>query len=293
MRFGVIGTGYWAAQTYCPALLGAADARLECVWGRDPVRTDALARRVGVDACRSYDEMLERVNAVAFAVPPDVQAPLAVRAAAAGRHLLLEKPVATSTALARQVEQQVDSSAVASVVFLTNRFRPERQAWLADAVKRGGWQGGEARWLASALLPGSPYAESTWRQQRGGLWDVGPHALSMLCGALGPVTDVSATAGRNDLTWLLLRHESGATSSAALSLRTPEPAAHTSVTLWGATGLSAMPPEPSPAVDALRHAVGALVQAAETGTPHPCDAAFGRHVTEVLASADAIVAGTG
>ena len=39
---------------------------------------------------------LDAVDGVAFAVPPDVQAPIAVAAARAGKHLMLEKPLATS-----------------------------------------------------------------------------------------------------------------------------------------------------------------------------------------------------
>ncbi|WP_410095188.1 Gfo/Idh/MocA family oxidoreductase [Streptomyces sp. wa22] len=52
--------------------------------------TEAYTGEEGLDA------LLAASDAVAFAVPPDVQAPLAVRAAEAGCHLLLDKPVATT-----------------------------------------------------------------------------------------------------------------------------------------------------------------------------------------------------
>ena len=94
------------------------------------------------------------MDAVAFAVPPHVQAPLAVRAAEAGKHLLLEKPVALSVADADAVVTAVEKAGVASVVFFTWRFNREIRAWLADEQARGGWSGsgwsgGVAVWLGT------------------------------------------------------------------------------------------------------------------------------------------------
>ncbi|HEU4898943.1 MAG TPA: Gfo/Idh/MocA family oxidoreductase, partial [Actinomycetota bacterium] len=85
MRFGVLGTGYWAQEAHATALAAHPDAELAAVWGRDPARTDAAAARFGVAGHTDLDRLLAEVDAVAIAVPPDVQAELAVRAAAAGR----------------------------------------------------------------------------------------------------------------------------------------------------------------------------------------------------------------
>ena len=71
---------------------------------------------------------------MAFAVPPDVQAALAVRAAEAGRHLLLEKPVATTLADAERLAAAVDRAGVRSQVVLTIRYRPEVRAFLRTVV---------------------------------------------------------------------------------------------------------------------------------------------------------------
>ena len=150
-------------------------------------------------------------------MPPHVQAPLAVRAAEAGKHLLLEKPIALSVDEADKLVAAVKAADVASVVFFTQRFNTEIRAWLADEHARGGWSGagwsgGVAVWLGSALQPDSPF-NTPWRQEKGGLWDLGPHVVSMLWACLGPVTSVSAVAGAADVTHLVLRHESGASST--------------------------------------------------------------------------------
>ena len=85
-------------------------------------------------------------------MPPDVQNAIAIRAARAGKHLLLEKPVGTSVADADRLAEAVRQAKVASVVFFTARFRADVRAWLADVTSRGGWAGGWAFWLGSSLL---------------------------------------------------------------------------------------------------------------------------------------------
>ena len=90
MRFGLVGTGPWAGIAHGPGLVAADDVELTGVWGRNPERADALGTRLGVPAYDAFEALLAEVDAVAFAVPPEVQAELALVAAKAGRHLLLD-----------------------------------------------------------------------------------------------------------------------------------------------------------------------------------------------------------
>ena len=125
MRFGLLGTGFWAAQTQGAALAAHASAELVGVWGRDPAKAAAVAGPLGAAPYDDVDALIADVDAVAIALPPDVQAGLAARAAQAGRHLLLDKPLALTAAGADAVVDAVDAAGVASMVFFTNRFRPE------------------------------------------------------------------------------------------------------------------------------------------------------------------------
>src|SRR5215218_1327595 len=145
MRFGLVGTGFWATTVHGPGLLGTPGAELVGVWGRDPEKTDHAAGRLGIEAYRDPSALFAEVDAVTFAVPPDVQAPLAVHAAGLGKHLLLEKPTAGSAPAADALARQVTDSGVASVVFLTDRYSPETRAWLAELDAAGGWRGGWVR----------------------------------------------------------------------------------------------------------------------------------------------------
>src|SRR5262245_18156678 len=116
MRFGLVGTGYWARVTHAAAIDATAGASLAAVWGRDPEATAALAAEHGAAAFTgedAIDAFLDGVDAVAFSVPPYVQAPIATRAARAGKHLLLEKPVALSDPEADALVGAVDAAGVA------------------------------------------------------------------------------------------------------------------------------------------------------------------------------------
>ena len=207
MRFGLLGTGYWAAETHAAALVAAPGTTLAGVWGRDPAKAAALADRYGIRPYEDVDELIAAVDAVAIALPPQVQAPLAARAARAGKHLFLDKPLALTVEAADEVVAAVDATGVGSVVFFTSRFNPPAVDFLRAAVATGGWDGGRATLLGSVV--GTPYDASPWRHEYGGLWDVGPHALSLLIPVLGPIAGVSAALGPHQTATALLTHDVG------------------------------------------------------------------------------------
>lgn len=291
MKFGLVGTGHWAATTHAPALTSTPGADLVGVWGRNRDAAAALAARSGVVAYPDFDSLVETCDAVAFSVPPDVQAPLARRAAAAGRHLLLEKPVALSVAEADALVDAVDRAGVRSLVFFKSLFLPEPWQWLST-VRNTRWAAGSVRWVTSALSrPDSPYAGSRWRWQHGALWDIGPHALSLLLPALGPVTELTARRGQGDLVHVLLAHETGATSSATMTIQGPSGFDIVDLTLWGAAGVTTMPRSPVGSVAALSSAIRQLVNEVEAGAaPHLCDVRFGAQITSVLSRIEAALA---
>jgi predicted dehydrogenase len=285
LRFGLAGTGHWARITHAPALASTGGIEFAAVWGRNRTAAGSLAAEYGATAFSDIDAFLSGVDAVAFSVPPDVQSALAVRAARAGKHLLLEKPIATTEAAADALARAVADSGVASVVFFTARFQPVVRAWLADVASQDGWAGGGATWLGSALQDGNPF-NTPWRRDKGGLWDLGPHAVSLLWACLGPVVSVTADAGRPDVTHLVLHHQGGATSTVTVTLSAPDAAAGFDLYIWGEPGRSAAPAEDGDAQRALRIALTELAGNARSGqASHSCDVRFGRDVGHVLAEA--------
>jgi predicted dehydrogenase len=282
MRFGVLGTGFWAKEVHAAALAAHPSAELVGIWGRDVAKAKAVGAEFEVAGFGDVDELLSQVDAVAIALPPDVQVELAVHAAESGKHLLLEKPIALDVAAADRVVEAVRGAGVASVVFFTFRFQTATSTWLTQAA-RTTLAGGHGSWLGS--LAGSPFDASPWRKEHGALWDIGPHALSVLVPALGPVVSVQAGAGLRDTVHLVLTHEGGLASTVTLSHTVAPMSSGIEFFVHGDAGRLVLLPDTEAPVAAFSTAVDELTAAALTGGAHPCDVAFGRDVVAVLAAA--------
>lgn len=293
LRMGVAGTGYWARVTHAPAVVASASWDLAAVWGRNPHAAAALASGVpgGVDAFGDFDAFLDAVDAVTFAVPPDVQAPLALRALEAGKHVLLEKPISLDATEADALVEAAERAGAATAVFFTMLYDPRIRAIVAEAASSPPLLGGMGLWLGSALNDDNPF-NTPWRHAHGGLWDLGPHAVSVLWTTLGPIADVSAHAGAGDLRHLVLTHASGATSTVSLTLRAPDAADGFSTCVWGERGRVEIPVDDVDSLAALTLALDELGDCAVAGrADHPYGVSFGRDIVRVLASAEHRIAG--
>jgi predicted dehydrogenase len=290
MRVGLIGTGSWAATVHAPSLAAHPSIDFVGVWGRDPARTAELSAACGARPYADPDRLIDDVESLSFAVPPTVQADLAVRAARLGRHVLLEKPIALSLTDALRLEETVAAAGGASIVFFTHRFIASTQEWLERLARRGGWT--SARMDITFSSP-SLETRSPWRHAHGALWDLGPHVVSMLVPLLGEVTAVVAVRGRNDQVHLIMQHANGRSSAASVALTAPA-AIGTHLSVDGEAGREVLPPpslETPRIVAAHQAALEALVDlAANPGSGHPCDVHFGARVVAVLDAAQRSIA---
>jgi predicted dehydrogenase len=285
MRFGLFGTGPWAHLAHAPALAAHGGVEFVGVWGRNPDKAAELATRHGARPYADVDALIDDVDAVAIALPPDVQAPIALRAARAGRHLLLDKPVAFTTAEAVEIVAAADERNLASAVFFTRRLMPQIQEFIDSALEAGGWLEARVDHLGSIYAPGNPFGASEWRKRDGGLWDVGPHAIALVLPVLGPVTEVTGMAGPRDMTHVLLRHAGGAISTLTLTVDAPARAEREEAVFAGEAGVRVVPAAPWEPVAALGRAIDELIGAAGGGPKPALDVRFGAEVTAVLVAA--------
>ena len=285
MRFGLFGTGPWAHLAHAPGLAAHDDVEFVGVWGRNEAKASALAAQYGAKAYPSIEALIGDVDAVAVALPPDVQAPIALQAARAGRHLLLDKPVAFTRAAAEEIADVVAERKLASVVFFTRRFMPEIDQFVERAARAGGWVDARIDHVGTIYDEGNPFGASPWRRESGGLWDVGPHAVALVLPVLGPVTEVMAMAGPRDMTHVLLRHAAGAISTLMLSVDVPPAAVRETAVFAGEAGVSVVPEQPWEPAMAFGLALDELIAAAHGALNPAMDVRFGADVTAILAAA--------
>lgn len=292
LRVGLIGTGPWAKSVHAPGLADHPGTSLAAVWSRRPESAKELADAHNAVAATSVEELLDQVDAVAFAVPPAVQAELAIQAAQAGKHVILEKPIAADLESAQRLADEVSAAGVVSLVMLTLRYAAQTREWLAGVAASGGWQGGNARWLSGALLGGA-YEGSAWREADGALADIGPHAFDLMDAALGEITEVLAAHRTADDLWqLMFAHSGGATSTATLSLRLPIQPTVIEFAVYGEHGYRALGRKPGAANESytsLLDDFAAMVASGTTG--HDCDVHRGLHLQRVIHQARQLIEG--
>ncbi|MET9876795.1 Gfo/Idh/MocA family protein [Actinacidiphila glaucinigra] len=233
VEVGLIGAGPWARAMHARILAAGPETRLTAVWARRTEAAREIADTYGAVTAGSPEELFDRCEAVAFAVPPAVQAELAVRAAKAGKALLLEKPLGPDLASARAVADAVAEAGVVSQMVLTKRYQAETRDFLRRA-QEAEVTGARSCYLHGAFL-GGEFATG-WRLEQGALLDLGPHLIDLLDAAVGPITSIRATGDPRRWVEVTCEHENGAVSQASLSgsVRLPKP--RTRIELLGPGG---------------------------------------------------------
>jgi predicted dehydrogenase len=281
---GLVGAGPWAQRVHGPVLAAGPETRLVGVWARRPDAASELASRLAVRPFGRYDDLVDACQAVAFSVPPAVQAELAATAARRGKALLLEKPIADDLDGAVRLADAVSEAGVVSQVVLSWRYAAPVRAFL-EAAARVDVIGGRGEFISGALL-GGPFA-TPWRLERGALLDLGPHVIDLLDAALGRVVGVRAHGASLGWVGLLLEHESGRVSEASLCATADIEPQVASTAVYGPTG--GLSVDCAAAVGPVAFAVmrREFAEAVAGGTGHQLDVQRGLHLQHVIAAAEA------
>ncbi|GAC1320464.1 MAG: Gfo/Idh/MocA family oxidoreductase [Acidimicrobiales bacterium] len=284
MRVGLVGAGPWARIAHAPMLAAGPETVLAGVWARRLEAAAELGGRHGVPAFSRYEDLLDGCEAVAFCVPPEVQATMAAEAARRGKAVLLEKPLALTLAGAEALADAIGTAGVGSLVVFTNRFAPAVRTFLSEAGALHAL-GGRAWILSGALLGG--WFSTPWRLEHGALPDLGPHVIDLLDAALGPVVGIRAHGDSRKWVGLLLEHASGAVSEASLSGSIWPDARRSGCEVHAADASIAIDLGSSVGADAFDVVRREFAHVVRGGGPHPLDVARGLYVQRLLASASA------
>jgi predicted dehydrogenase len=262
---------------HAPMFASHPVTELAAVWGRRLAAAEEVAIPLGAVAHDSFARFLGDVDAVSFAVPPDVQAELAVVAARAGKALLLEKPVSLSLPAAEVLADEVAGAGVPTQLLLTWRYRPDVRALLAS-VASSSPLGGRGWFLTDGFL-GGMFA-TPWRLDRGPLFDLGPHVVDLVDAALGPVVGIRAHGDPRRWVGLLLDHDTGPVSEISLTGHSPLDRPRGGVEIHTVDGLREVDTSEFDTT-VLTTVVDEFVATA-AGRPHPLDLGRGVHLQRLL-----------
>jgi predicted dehydrogenase len=123
IRAGIVGVGHLGVL-HAAKYADSGAAELAAVFDVDAARARDVAARHGCRAAASLDELLDAVDAVSIAVPAGAHAEVGLRAAAAGVHMLVEKPLAADSMSARALVDCAHAAGVVLQVGHLERFNP-------------------------------------------------------------------------------------------------------------------------------------------------------------------------
>ena len=186
LSWGVIGATSWVAQrAVLPAIVASPEARLVAAASQG---TDGVGEPFGAErSYRTYAELLDdpAVEAVYVPLPNSLHRPWVERAAAAGKHVLCEKPLAPTTA---DAEAMAAACAAAGVTLLEAYVTPHHPRARAIAALVASGRLGPLRFARAAFtgVLSRPH-DHRWRPEMGGgaLLDVGVYCTAPLLAAAG------------------------------------------------------------------------------------------------------------
>ncbi|MBD3182892.1 gfo/Idh/MocA family oxidoreductase [Candidatus Poribacteria bacterium] len=124
---GVVGPG-WAGGEHIKAYMNNPNAEVIGICGRDKDRTRTRMEEIGIkcDVYTDYEKMLKNddIHVVSICTPNDLHVSQAIMTAEAGKHFLLEKPIALNIEELKKLKDVADKSDVKTVVGFVLRWNP-------------------------------------------------------------------------------------------------------------------------------------------------------------------------
>lgn len=216
MKIGLVGIGSMGhAHGSAWRALGAEVA---VVSAGDPARTQEFASRFGFSVFRSYEELLDAVDIVDLCIPSDLHRPFTEQAAAAGRHVICEKPIALNLQDGRAMIEACERAGVRLFIAHVLRFFPHYRA-ARELLTSGSL--GDLGVLTLRRVSSLPMGGRSWfddeKRSGGMLFDLMIHDLDYARWLGGPVQRVYARSlkgqdpgATGDYAQVTLRFASGA-----------------------------------------------------------------------------------
>jgi predicted dehydrogenase len=187
---GLIGYGYWGSK-HVRVLAGLPGVQLTVIEAQRDRRREAQRSFPAICVASCLDEVQDELNAVVIATPPHSHGPLALQALRAGLHTMVEKPFATSVAVA---ETLVDTAEAAGLTLMAGHTFEYNAAVrkLKQIIDSG--ELGRILYIDTARLGLGRYQNDC-----NVIWDLAPHDISIITYLLGEFPDTVAVWGQRNV----------------------------------------------------------------------------------------------
>ncbi len=249
VKWGVIGCGGIADRRTLPGMMLAKNAELVAVMDVSKEAAERCKEKYGAKyAFTTVEELLavEEIEAVYIATPVVVHKEQATLAAKAGKHILLEKPLALTSDVSQQIVDVCKENNVKLGVGLMMRFSAYHQE-MRRIIQSG--EIGEIVSMRAQFTCWYPEMENCWRQKwatsgGGALTDMGVHCIDLLQYISGmSVCDVVAMTGNQifkyeveDSASVIMRMENGCCAYVDTAFNIPDDAAVCKLEFYGTAG---------------------------------------------------------
>lgn len=190
VRVGIIGAGAISQVVHLPIFAERKDVQLVALADADEHKAETLSRRFDVPLVMKTEELLDHdeIDAVVICTPNAVHEDIAIRAFESDKHVLLERPAATTAQGVSRVLNAAEKAGRILTVGLPHRYRPEVIALKSLVV--GGELGELFAMRGSWLTRSTPMSRSSWRRDPGvagggALVDLGIPALDLCMWVVG------------------------------------------------------------------------------------------------------------
>lgn len=247
IRAAIIGLGRWGRSLVTSVQDNTDDIRFVLGHTRTRAKAEDFCRTKGVRLVDDFDAILDDpdIDAVVLATPHSQHAEQIKRAAAAGKHIHVEKPITLDHASAQIAVKAVQQAGVMLAVGFCRRFHPsigEMRQRLRDGRlgKIVGMVGQHAT-STSAFIPADNWRADPDEAPAGAMTAVGLHTLDHMIEFAGRVRDVRCVTARHgdgpsdDTTTLLMRFDGGVTGAIFCSVAT---ATNFSFSTYGTKGMA-------------------------------------------------------
>lgn len=179
--FGLIGAGIWG-ETHAKTYASAREARFVAVCDINPDRAKEVAQQYGAEKFTTdYKELLKMdgIDAVSIATPDPYHTEIAVSAAEARKHILIEKPLATSVQDCLSIIRYAKDAGVKLMCDFHNRWNPAMvKIWNAVQKKELGQP--LAGYLRLSDTWEVPVEWFSWSARTSVLWFLGSHGVDII-----------------------------------------------------------------------------------------------------------------